>query len=148
MAQKFRVVIVGGGVAGLALATRLGDKIGRSGQAEITLVDKSFAHVWKPMLHCFAAGTAANENDRISFLSQASRHHFEFWPGEISGMDRKAKTITLAPVVEPTGEVILDERKLEYDALVLSIGSRANDFGTPGVAEHCLFIDNLVDANG
>ncbi|WP_308718936.1 NAD(P)/FAD-dependent oxidoreductase [Komagataeibacter xylinus] len=148
MAQKFRVVIVGGGVAGLALATRLGDKIGKSGQAEITLVDKSFAHVWKPMLHCFAAGTAANENDRISFLSQASRHHFEFWPGEISGMDRKAKTITLAPVVEPTGEVILDERKLEYDALVLSIGSRANDFGTPGVAEHCLFIDNLVDANG
>ena len=148
MAQKFRVVIVGGGIAGLALATRLGDSIGKSGRAEITLVDKSFAHVWKPMLHCFAAGTAANENDRISFLSQASRHHFEFWPGEISDLDRTAKSITLAPVVEPTGEVILDERKLEYDALVLSIGSRANDFGTPGVAQHCLFIDNLVDANG
>lgn len=119
MAQKFRVVIVGGGVAGLALATRLGDSIGKSGRAQVTLVDKSFAHVWKPMLHCFAAGTAANENDRISFLSQASRHHFEFWPGEIAGMDRTAKTITLAPVVEPTGEVILDERKLEYDALIL-----------------------------
>ncbi|POF63906.1 FAD-dependent oxidoreductase [Novacetimonas maltaceti] len=148
MAQKFRIVIVGGGVAGLALATRLGKSVGKSGRAEITLVDKSFAHVWKPMLHCFAAGTAANENDRISFMSQASRHHFEFWPGEISGMDRKAKTITLAPVIDTNGETILDERSLEYDAVILSIGSRANDFGTPGVAQHCMFIDNLVDANG
>lgn len=148
MAQKFRVVIVGGGIAGLALATRLGDSIGRSGRAEITLVDKSFAHVWKPMLHCFAAGTAANENDRISFMSQASRHHFDFWPGEISGMDRRARTITLAPVIDPNGETVLDERTLDYDAVILSIGSRANDFGTPGVAEHCMFIDNLVDANG
>ncbi|MBV1833028.1 NAD(P)/FAD-dependent oxidoreductase [Novacetimonas pomaceti] len=148
MAQKFRIVIVGGGVAGLALATRLGKTVGKSGRAEITLVDKSFAHVWKPMLHCFAAGTAANENDRISFMSQASRHHFDFWPGEISGMDRKARTITLAPVIDPNGETILEERSLEYDAVILSIGSRANDFGTPGVAEHCMFIDNLVDANG
>ena len=148
MAQKFRIVIVGGGVAGLALATRLGKSVGKSGRAEITLVDKSFAHVWKPMLHCFAAGTAANENDRISFMSQASRHHFDFWPGEISGMDRTAKTITLAPVIDPNGETVLDERTLDYDAVILSIGSRANDFGTPGVAEHCMFIDNLVDANG
>ncbi|MFT8633999.1 NAD(P)/FAD-dependent oxidoreductase [Novacetimonas hansenii] len=148
MAQKFRIVIVGGGVAGLALATRLGKSVGKSGRAEITLVDKSFAHVWKPMLHCFAAGTAANENDRISFMSQASRHHFDFWPGEISGMDRRARTITLAPVIDPNGETVLDERTLDYDAVILSIGSRANDFGTPGVAEHCMFIDNLVDANG
>lgn len=149
MAQKFRIVIVGGGVAGLALATRLGNSVGRSGRAEITLVDKSFAHVWKPMLHCFAAGTAANENYRISFMSQASRHHFEFWPGEITALDRQAKTISLAPIKDPqTGEQVVDARTLDYDAVVLSIGSRANDFGTPGVAEHCMFIDNLVDANG
>ncbi|RFD19058.1 NAD(P)/FAD-dependent oxidoreductase [Komagataeibacter melaceti] len=149
MADKFRIVIVGGGVAGLALATRLGNSVGRTGRAEITLVDKSFAHVWKPMLHCFAAGTAANENDRISFMSQASRHHFDFWPGEITALDRKARTISLAPITDPlSGKPVVDARSLGYDALVLALGSRANDFGTPGVAEHCLFIDNLVDANG
>lgn len=148
MSQKYRIVIVGGGVAGLALASRLGDRMGKSGQAEITLVDKSFAHVWKPMLHCFAAGTAQNENDRISFMSQASRHHFEFWPGEITALDRGSKTLTLAPVLATDGSEVLGERTVHYDAVVLSIGSRANDFRTPGVAEHCLFIDNLVEANG
>ena len=60
MTNRFRLVIVGGGVAGLALATRLGNTLGRSGKLDITLVDKGFSHVWKPMLHCFAAGTARN----------------------------------------------------------------------------------------
>ncbi|MBS4075520.1 NAD(P)/FAD-dependent oxidoreductase [Ameyamaea chiangmaiensis] len=144
--KPVRIVIVGGGVAGMALATRLGESLGRTGRASVTLVDKSFAHVWKPILHCFAAGTARNPNDRISFLSQASRHHFEFWPGEIQALDRTAKRLTLAPITSPDGAQVLGERTLDYDAMILAIGSRANDFGTPGVAEHCLFIDNLVEA--
>ncbi|GEN63312.1 NAD(P)/FAD-dependent oxidoreductase [Acetobacter oeni] len=146
MSRKSRLVIVGGGIAGLALATRLGDTLGRKGRAQITLVDESFSHVWKPMLHCFAAGTAANEADRIPFASHAAGHHFEFCYGAISGLDRKAQRLTLAPLLED-GEKVLDERTLDYDALVFAIGSRANDFGTPGVAEHCQFIDNLVEAN-
>lgn len=146
MAETFRIVIVGGGVAGLAMATRLGNSLGRAGQAEITLVDKSFAHVWKPMLHCFAAGTAQNENDRIMFMAQAARHHFEFWPGEITSLDRAARTLTLAPVMSADGQEVLGERHVRYDLILLSIGSRANDFRTPGVSEHCLFIDNLIEA--
>lgn len=143
-----RIVIVGGGVAGISLANRLGDRLGKSGKASVTLVDKSFVHVWKPMLHCFAAGTARNENDRIAFISQAGEHSFEFWPGEIMAVDRAARRVTLAPVRAADGAVVLGERVLEYDTLILAIGSRANDFGTAGVAEHCLFIDNLVEANG
>lgn len=148
MATKPEILIVGGGVAGLALATRLGDTLGRQGQARITLIDKSFSHVWKPMLHCFAAGTAQNENDRISFMAQASSRHFEFWPGEIVALDRANKRAILGPFRSAEGEVVLESRTVEYAALVLAIGSRANDFGTQGVAEHCLFIDNLVEANG
>ena len=52
-----RIVIVGGGAGGLELATRLGDKLGRSGKAEVTLIDKSRAHLWKPLLHEIAAGS-------------------------------------------------------------------------------------------
>lgn len=148
MSSKAEVVVVGGGVAGLALATRLGNTVGKLGQARITLVDRSFSHVWKPMLHCFAAGTASNENDRISFMAQASSHHFEFWPGDVIGLDRESRTITLAPLLASDGSVVLESRTIPYDILILSIGSCANDFRTPGVAEHCLFIDNLVEANG
>ncbi|MFT8718575.1 NAD(P)/FAD-dependent oxidoreductase [Acetobacter sp.] len=147
MSNKPEILIVGGGVAGLALATRLGSSLGQRGQARITLIDKSFSHVWKPMLHCFAAGTAKNENDRISFMAHASRHHFEFWPGEIVGLDRTNRQAVLGPFHASDGSVVLEGRTVSYDALVLSIGSCANDFRTPGVAEHCLFIDNLVEAN-
>ncbi|NLI27513.1 MAG: NAD(P)/FAD-dependent oxidoreductase [Acetobacter sp.] len=148
MSKKSEILIVGGGVAGLALATRLGNSIGKQGLARITLIDKSFSHVWKPMLHCFAAGTAQNENDRISFMAQANRHHFEFWPGEVTALDRESKQAVLGPLRGTDGRVVLEGRTVDYDALVLSVGSCANDFGTPGVAENCLFIDNLVEANG
>ncbi|MFT9144442.1 MAG: FAD-dependent oxidoreductase, partial [Acetobacter orientalis] len=119
MSDPFRLVIVGGGIAGLALATRLGKSVGRSGKVDITLVDKGFAHVWKPMLHCFAAGTARNENDRITFISHAAGHHFRFCYGEISGLDRANRRITLAPLVEQdANNVLLEERYLDYDAII------------------------------
>ena len=51
------IIVVGGGVAGLILATQLGHSLGRRGQARVSLIDRSWMHVWKPMLHTFAAGT-------------------------------------------------------------------------------------------
>ena len=46
-----RIVIVGGGAGGLELATRLGDTLGRRGQADVVLIDRARTHVWKPKLH-------------------------------------------------------------------------------------------------
>ena len=44
--------------------------------------------------------------------------------------------------MQVAGEVVAGARELEYDVLVLTFGSCANDFGTPGVVEHCHFIDS------
>ena len=55
--EKYKIVIVGGGAAGLELATRLGQKLGKKGRAEVTLIDASSTHIWKPLLHEVAAGT-------------------------------------------------------------------------------------------
>ncbi len=60
MADKARIVIIGGGVAGIEVATSLG----RGGKAEVVLADRSLSHVWKPMLHTFAAGTARPDRRR------------------------------------------------------------------------------------
>ena len=46
-----RIVIVGGGAGGLALATRLGHTLGKKKRAEIVLLDRNATHVWKPLLH-------------------------------------------------------------------------------------------------
>src|SRR5665213_2448151 len=52
-----RIVIIGGGAGGLELATRLGNTLGASGRAQVTLVDRSETHMWKPLLHEVAAGS-------------------------------------------------------------------------------------------
>nr|WP_281374991.1 NAD(P)/FAD-dependent oxidoreductase [Gluconacetobacter johannae] len=148
VSDRFRFVVVGGGIAGMEMATYLGNTLGRSGQADVTLIDSSFFHVWKPMLHEFAAGTIPNDRNRISFLAQASRKSFKFWPGALAGVDRTARTVALAPLQDEDGDILLEQRNLPYDALIVSIGSRANDFGIPGIAEHCRFIDNLTEADG
>lgn len=141
----FKILVVGGGVAGLEMATRLGRGMGRLGEAEITLVDRALAHVWKPMLHTFAAGTSSAPQEQVAFIAQARRNAFRFWPGEIAAVDRERRVVTLEPLRLEDGQV-LDGATLDYDALILAIGSRANDFGTPGVLEHCLFVDDLTQA--
>lgn len=144
--QPQRIVIVGGGVAGLILATRLGHTLGRREGAKITLVDRGPTHVWKPMLHTFAAGTWNIYQQQVQYLTHARTHHFHYAPGQLDGIDRAAQRIRLAPM-ELQGEVVAEARELEYDALILAMGSRANDFGTPGVAEHCHFIDSQEQAD-
>ena len=140
------IVIVGGGVAGLILATRLGHLLGRGRLARISLVDRSWVHVWKPMLHTFAAGTWNIYEQQVQYVAHARAHHFEYVPGQLDAIDHTARRIRLAPL-QAAGEVVAGGRELEYDVLVLAFGSRANDFGTPGVVEHCHFIDSQDQAD-
>ena len=140
MAGKARIVVVGGGVAGIEVATGLG----RDGPAEVVLADRSLSHVWKPMLHTFAAGTARPDRQKVDYFAQAKRNGFRFQPGTLVSVDRQAKRISL--VVEEAED--RPPADLSYDLLILAIGSRANDFGTPGVADHCLTIDDLSEAEG
>jgi NADH dehydrogenase len=141
-----RIVIVGGGIAGLLLATKLGGTLGRSGRAQVTLIDKSATHIWKPMLHTIAAGTRDVQQQQVIYLAHAREHGFDYQPGEMEGLDREARLVKLAELKAPSGEVVIGSRTVEYDVLILSLGSRANDFGTPGVLEHCHFIDSQAQA--
>lgn len=140
------IVVVGGGAGGLVLATRLGRRLGRRRRARISLVDASLTHVWKPLLHELAAGTLAAHDDVVTYLGQANAHHFRFVPGRMDGLDRAARRISLAPENDPAGHEVLPRRSLAYDTLVLAVGSVSNDFGVPGVREHCIFLDNQHQA--
>ena len=82
-----KVVIVGGGIAGILAATHLGRGLDPS--AGVTLIDHNFAHVWKPMLHMFAAGTANYSTQSFSFAPLAKKNGFDYWPGELCGLDRE-----------------------------------------------------------
>ena len=92
-----RIVVVGGGAGGLELATMLGDKLGRRGKAEITLIDKSRAHLWKPLLHEIAAGSMDLGHHELNYLAQAHWHHFNYRAGEVIGLDRSRREVLVAP---------------------------------------------------
>jgi NADH dehydrogenase len=140
------IVIVGGGAGGLVLATRLGDRLGRRGRAQITLVDCALTHIWKPLLHEIAAGTLTAEGDGLDYFAHARRHGFTFEPGRMCGLDRARREIILDPVDDPDGADRGPQRRLGYDTLVLAVGSSINDFGVPGVREHCLFLGSPAEA--
>ncbi|MGA7800213.1 MAG: NAD(P)/FAD-dependent oxidoreductase [Gammaproteobacteria bacterium] len=141
-----KIVIVGGGAGGLELVTRLGDGLGRRGRAEITLIDTSWTHVWKPLLHEVAAGSLDVGEHQLEYLAQARRHHFRFRLGRMEGLDRKRRLVQVAPVYNEEGLAVTPARTFPYDTLVIAVGSVSNDFGLPGVAEHCLFLDTTQQA--
>lgn len=142
-----RIVVVGGGAGGLPLVTRLGKTLGRRREAHITLVDNNLIHVWKPRFHEVATGAIDSDLDALDYRAHARENHYEFQLGTLCGIDRERKHITLAPLPDSDGDEVLPERHLPYDYLVMAIGSNGNDFGTPGVREHCLFLDSRQQAN-
>ncbi|MEQ9994724.1 NAD(P)/FAD-dependent oxidoreductase [Pectobacterium versatile] len=137
-----KIVIVGGGAGGLELATSLGHKLGRKKKAEITLVDRNHSHLWKPLLHEVATGSLDDDMDALSYLAHARNHNFQFQLGMLTDIDREQQQIQLAEVCDEQGDVLVAARRIPYDILVVALGSASNDFGTPGVKDHCIFLDN------
>jgi NADH:ubiquinone reductase (H+-translocating) len=132
---------VGGGAGGVELATRLGDSLGRRGVARVTLVDRSRTHLWKPLLHEFAAGSMDLDHHALNYMAQARWHHFRFQLGEMEGLDRRRRVISVAPSFDEEGRELIPQREIPYDTLVIAVGSHTNDFGTPGAAEHAISLD-------
>ncbi len=141
------IVIVGGGAGGLELAIRLGHQLGKSGQAVIQLVDVNLTHLWKPLWHEVAAGTLDSHADEFSYISLAKQHHFQFIYGELQSLNRQQQQIILNPIQLESPLLPSENRVIDYDFLILAIGSISNDFNTPGCKEHCLFIDSRTQAD-
>ncbi|MBU2886680.1 NAD(P)/FAD-dependent oxidoreductase [Gilvimarinus agarilyticus] len=142
-----KIVVVGGGAGGLELVTKLGRKFGRKGKAHVTLVDRNTTHVWKPLLHEIAVGTMDEGVDAVSYRAHAFDNHFQFRIGTMTNIDRAAKQVILAPMFDDDGQELLPETRIDYDILVLAMGSSSNDFNTPGVKDHCIFLDGPTQAH-
>ncbi|EDP59071.1 NAD(P)/FAD-dependent oxidoreductase [Vibrio sp. AND4] len=142
-----RIIVVGGGAGGLELATKLGRTLGRKNRAQITLVDRKASHLWKPLLHEVATGSLDEGVDALSYRAHAKNHSFEFQMGSLQDIDRERKVIILSELKDEHGDLLIPRRELEYDILVMAIGSTSNDFNTPGVRENCIFLDSPEQAH-
>ena len=141
-----KIVIVGGGAGGLELATRLGKAYGRGNKVIVTLVDKNRTHIWKPKLHEIASGSMDFGDHEVDYMAQAHWNHFTFRIGELKGLDRTNKTIDLFPYLDSDGSPVTPIQQIEYDTLVVCVGSLSNDFGTQGVKEFALKLETQHDA--
>jgi NADH dehydrogenase len=140
------VVIVGGGAGGLELATKLGDSLGKQGKAIITLIDKSKTHVWKPLLHEIAAGSMNPEKYELVYIAQAHWHHFKFRLGSMDSLDRAKREISISAHFDEDGIEVIPRRTLQYDTLIIAVGSTTNDFGIKGASEYSIALDTQDQA--
>jgi len=144
--RKTQIVVVGGGAAGLELATRLGARFGRE-HFDIILVEKSRTHIWKPLLHEVAAGALDANLDEVGYRSHGHTWGYRFFYGSMEGVDRDSRHVLIAPILDEDGAEIMGRHRIHYDYLVLAVGSVSNDFGTKGVARHCIFLDSRQQAD-
>lgn len=141
-AAPMSVLVVGGGSAGLELCVRLSsDPLFKVG-----LVEPQPVHLWKPLLHEVASGSLDASAHEISYLALARWHKFTFHQGALVDLDQAGQVVTVSAVVDTSGEVIVPERRLTYDILVLALGGVTEDFGITGVRRHALFLDSIEHA--
>ncbi|MGH9940846.1 MAG: FAD-dependent oxidoreductase [Pyrinomonadaceae bacterium] len=133
-----RVVILGGGFAGVYTALYLEKALGRRDNFEITLINKENYFVFQPMLAEVVSG-AIGITDTVSPLRRLLPRT-DLHVREIESVNLQNKTVTTMPGFRPHPHVI------PYDHLVLALGNVTDFRGLPGLPEHAIPFKNLSDA--
>jgi len=129
-----RIVIAGAGYGGMATALKL-QKAMRTGEMDVTLVNKHEYHYITTHLHVPAAGAEPDDHARVRIRDYVDTRRIRFVKAGIARIDPEAKRVELE-----------DGRTLDYDELVVGLGSETETFGIPGLAEHALAIRSLNGA--
>jgi len=127
-----RVVVVGGGFAGLHLVRRL-EGLLRPGEVDLTLVDRNNFHLFTPLLYQVATGELPPHAIAYPLRVPLARAGHRFVRAEVTGVDVAARLVRTS-----AGD-------LPYDHVVVVPGAVPNDRGIPGVAEHALQVKWLSD---
>jgi NADH dehydrogenase len=133
-----RVVILGGGFGGLYAALRLGKTLAREPEVEILLVNRENFFLFTPMLH----EVAASDLDLTHIVNPVRKlpKREEFFDGDVDAMDLPGRKVVISHGAEHHAH------ELEYDQLVIALGSISNFFNLPGLEERALTMKSLGDA--
>jgi NADH:ubiquinone reductase (H+-translocating) len=136
---KTRVVVLGGGFGGIYAVQELERLFAGDDSVQITLVNQDNFFVFTPMLH----EVAASDLDLTHIVNPIRKllRRAAFFHGAVRRVDLEEKVVEVAHGVDDD-----HVHRLEYDHLVLALGSVTNFFGTPGLAEHAFTMKTLADA--
>src|SRR6266550_3564702 len=136
--KKTKVLILGGGFAGLSAAMYLDKTLARNADAEVTLINRENFILFTPMLHEVAAGDLY-PGDIVNPLRRIL-HHVKFVQAEVQAIDLSARRVRCV------GGVAKLELDFEFDHLLLTLGSETNFFDLPGVSEWAVTMKSMFDA--
>jgi len=128
--DKKRVVIIGGGFAGISLAKKLKDL-----DLQSVLIDKHNYHTFQPLL--YQVSTSGLEPDSIAYpirkvLKNLKNFHFR-WANVES--------------IDPANQLIhTTTGTLSYDYLVMATGTKTNYFGNQSIEKHAMPMKNVPQA--
>jgi NADH:ubiquinone reductase (H+-translocating) len=131
MVERPRVVILGGGFAGLGAAAKL-----KAVDADLVLIDQHTYHTFQPML--YQAATSLIGADAVGHpLRDVLRNHrhLTIHTTSVTGIDLANRAVQLQGMAP-----------LTYDYLVLALGATVNFFGVNGAADHAFPLYTLADA--
>ena len=133
-----KIVIAGGGFAGLAAATYLDKRLARRPDIEVVLISRENFILFTPMLHEVAAGDLS-PSDIINPLRRILRH-VKIVQADVQVIDPARRRIRCC------GGVAQLEFELEYDHLLLALGSETNFLDLPGLSDWAVTMKSLSDA--
>ncbi|MDH6133219.1 NADH dehydrogenase [Kitasatospora sp. MAA4] len=134
--ERPRILVVGGGFAGLECARRLERKLAPT-EAQITLVAPFSYQLYLPLLPHVAAGVLTPQSVAVSL--RRSLRRTDIIPGGAIGVDPRAKVCVIRKI---TDEVVAER----YDYLVLAPGSVTRTFDIPGLSEYARGMKTLAEA--
>ena len=126
---KPKVLILGAGFGGLTAARNL------STDVEVTLVDRHNFQTFLPLLYQVSTAGLAADHVAHPIRSALRKNMVNFRMGSPISIDHKNKSVKLD-----------SSENLEFDYLIVALGSATNDFGIPGVKEHSLGMKSVTEA--
>ncbi|HEY6070031.1 MAG TPA: FAD-dependent oxidoreductase, partial [Chthoniobacterales bacterium] len=136
--KKTKIVIAGGGFAGLYAAKYLDRHLAHRPEVDVTLIARENFILFTPMLHEVAAGDLA-PNDIVNPLRRILRH-VNVIQADLQDADLSARKVRCAHGLDGA------ELEFEFDHLLLALGSETNFFDNPGIRDWSVTMKNLGDA--
>jgi NADH dehydrogenase len=136
--RRKRIIILGGGFGGLYAALRLEKTLARDPEMEILLVNRENFFLFTPMLH----EVAASDLDLTHIVNPVRKllKRVQFFDGDVDDIDLPGHKVVVSHGAEH------HVHELEYDHLVIALGSITNFFNLPGLQERALTMKSLGDA--
>jgi NADH dehydrogenase len=126
--KKQKIVILGAGYGGIVTSKKL-EKLLKSGEADVTLINKHDYHYITTQLHKTGVGTAVDRQIAMSIPELIDPNKTHFKKGTVSSIDINSQEVHLEG-----GESV------EYDYLLIALGFEVETFGIPGIKENAFEI--------